>query len=85
MRQEREEACLVVQIVFVQFLAQDILHLLHLILASSELDYITIATLGNAVNFGDLIYDRLETFAAVASHTRGVFGGGYTESAYVNN
>ena len=44
--------------------------------ASSELDYITIATLGNATSFGDLTYDRLETFGAVASHTRGVFGAG---------
>ena len=44
--------------------------------ASSEIDYITIATLGNAINFGDLTYDRLETFGAVASHTRGVFGAG---------
>ena len=52
--------------------------------ASSEIDYITIATLGNAINFGDLTYDRLETYAAVASHLRGVFGGGYTGSAYVN-
>jgi len=52
--------------------------------SSSEIDYITIATEGNAVDFGDLTYDRLETYAAVASHLRGVFGGGYTGSAYVN-
>ena len=30
----------------------------------------------NATVFGDLTYDRLETFGAVASHTRGVFGAG---------
>ena len=52
--------------------------------ASSEVDFIAIATTGNATSFGDLTYDRLETFGAVASHTRGVFGGGYTGSAYVN-
>ena len=44
--------------------------------ASSEVDYITIATEGNATSFGDLTYDRLETYGAVASHTRGVFGAG---------
>ena len=44
--------------------------------ASSEIDFITIATLGNATDFGDLTYDRLETFGAVASSTRGVFGAG---------
>ena len=44
--------------------------------ASSEIDYITIATLGNATLFGDLTYDRIETFGAVASPTRGVFGSG---------
>ena len=44
--------------------------------ASSEIDYITIATLGNAVSFGDLTYNRLETYGAVASHTRAVFGAG---------
>ena len=44
--------------------------------ASSEVDFIAIATTGNATVFGDLTYDRLETFGAVASHTRGVFGAG---------
>ena len=44
--------------------------------ASSEVDFIAIATTGNATSFGDLTYDRLETFGAVASHTRGVFGTG---------
>ena len=44
--------------------------------ASSEIDYINIATLGNATLFGDLTYDRIETFGAVASPTRGVFGSG---------
>ena len=44
--------------------------------ASSEIDFITIATLGNAVSFGDLKYDRIETYGAVASPTRAVFGSG---------
>ena len=44
--------------------------------ASSEVDFITIATTGNATSFGDLTYDRLETYGAAASHTRAVFGAG---------
>jgi hypothetical protein len=44
--------------------------------ASSEIDFITIATLGNAITFGDLKYDRIETYGAVASPTRAVFGSG---------
>ena len=44
--------------------------------ASSEIDFITIATTGNAVSFGDLKYDRIETYGAVASPIRAVFGSG---------
>ena len=44
--------------------------------ASSEIDFITIASAGNAVSFGDLKYDRIETYGAVASPTRAVFGSG---------
>lgn len=43
---------------------------------SNIIDYITIATLGNAVDFGDLTRANREV-AAVASPTRGVWGGGY--------
>ena len=41
------------------------------------IDYITISTLGNAIDFGDLTVERATT-AGVSSQTRGVFAGGYT-------
>ena len=41
------------------------------------LDYMTIATLGNALDFGDL-YQNTSEFGACASSTRGVFMGGET-------
>jgi len=40
------------------------------------IDYITIATLGNAADFGDLTEAR-DGLSACSSATRGVFGGGY--------
>ena len=45
----------------------------------TTLDYVTIATLGNAKDFGDLATVRRGT-GAVASGTRAVFGGGRTPS-----
>ena len=44
------------------------------------LDYITIATIGNATDFGDLTVARRH-LAGVSSNTRGVFGGGHTGSS----
>jgi hypothetical protein len=41
------------------------------------IEYITIATTGNATDFGDLTQARI-SLAACSSSTRGVFGGGYT-------
>ena len=46
------------------------------------LDYVTISTLGNATDFGDLSVNR-RMGASVANKTRGVFAGGYS-STYVN-
>jgi len=43
----------------------------------NTIDYITIATTGNATDFGDLTIAR-QNPAACSSSTRGVFGGGYT-------
>jgi hypothetical protein len=43
----------------------------------NTIDYITIATTGNATDFGDLTVSR-NFLAGSASSTRGVFGGGYT-------
>jgi len=45
----------------------------------SEMDYITIATTGNATSFGNLSAARRQ-LAGVSSATRGVFGGGNTGS-----
>jgi hypothetical protein len=43
------------------------------------IDYITIATLGNAIDFGNLLENR-GNMSAVASSTRAVGGGGNTPS-----
>jgi hypothetical protein len=45
----------------------------------NTIDYITMATAGNASDFGDLTVSR-NTLAACSSTTRGVFGGGSTGS-----
>ena len=45
--------------------------------ALSIIDYITIATTGNATDFGDLTQARIQP-GACSSSTRGVFGGGFT-------
>ena len=44
------------------------------------MDFIQIATKGNASDFGDLSVAR-STLSGVSSKTRGVFGGGYTPSS----
>ena len=44
----------------------------------NTIQYITISTLGNAVDFGDLTHARKE-LAAVSNSIRGVFGGGHSE------
>ena len=43
----------------------------------NTIDYITIATTGNATDFGDLTVARYG-LAACSSSTRGCFGGGYS-------
>ena len=45
----------------------------------NTIDYITIATTGNATDFGDLTIARY-SLGACSSSTRGVFGGGNTGS-----
>ena len=47
----------------------------------NTIDYVTIATLGNATDFGDVTTSRYN-LAGCASDTRGVFGGGYTSSPH---
>ena len=41
------------------------------------IDYVTIATTGNATDFGDMTVNR-KAMAAVSSSTRGIWSGGYT-------
>ena len=50
---------------------------------TNTLDYITIATTGNATTFGNLSLLR-ESMGACSSSTRGVFGGGGTAPGYAN-
>ena len=45
-------------------------------LGTQSIDFITIATTGNAQNFGDLSRNTSNSFSACSSETRGVFGGG---------
>jgi len=47
------------------------------------IDYITIQTLGNATDFGNLTSTRAFG-ASCASNTRGLFGGGGGSGGYVN-
>lgn len=47
---------------------------------TSVIQYITIATTGSYSNFGSLL-DGYNRFAGCASPTRGVFGGGFTDSS----
>ena len=47
--------------------------------ALNNIEYITIATLGNGTDFGDLIGGRRSAFTA-GSKTRGVIGGGKNPS-----
>ena len=51
--------------------------------ATNTIDYITIASVGNATDFGDLTIAR-EYPAACSSSTRGVFGGGRVSPANQN-
>ena len=50
--------------------------------ATNVIEYITISTLGNVIDFGDLTQARAG-IAACSSSIRGVFGGGYSPSINV--
>jgi hypothetical protein len=52
-------------------------------LASNVIDFITIASEGNATGFGDLLATTASTLGAGSNSTRGVFGGGNNPA--VNN
>ena len=47
----------------------------------SSIDFIEVASLGDAKNFGDLTVARESATNGVASHVRGLFGGGYHPGA----
>lgn len=50
------------------------------------IDYITISTTGNALNFGDLLERRhLSSSCSNGTNDRGVFGGGYTSTGTRTN
>jgi len=44
------------------------------------IDYVTMASAGNAIDFGDLSTTNRAYIGATSSSTRGIFGGGYTSS-----
>ena len=47
------------------------------------IDYVTIATTANAINFGDLT-DTIRTLGGCSNETRGIFGGGIDDPARLN-
>ena len=49
----------------------------------SDIEYLTISTLGNAQDFGDLTGNR-QRLGVCASSTRGILAGGYTGSGFDN-
>ena len=50
----------------------------------NTIDYVTISTTGNAINFGDLVGTVHRQGGSLASRTRGVHGGGYNGSSTTN-
>ena len=44
---------------------------------TNRIDYITVASTGNAIRFGDLTSSNRNMLAAAANSTRGIFAGGY--------
>ena len=50
----------------------------------NTIDYVTISTTGNAINFGDLVGTDHRQGGSLASRTRGVHGGGYDGSSVTN-
>ena len=53
--------------------------------ATNNIEYITLSTLGDAVNFGDLLTKLRKANQALSSNTRGVFCGGLGSPALVNS
>jgi len=53
--------------------------------ATNNIEYITLSTLGDAVNFGDLLTKLRKANQALSSNTRGVFCGGLGSPALINS
>ena len=53
--------------------------------ALDVIQYITIASTGNATDFGNLISARLYLAGGISSNTRGIFSGGNASDAVINN
>ena len=51
---------------------------------NNTIDYVTISTTGNAINFGDLVGTDHRQGGSLASRTRGVHGGGWPGSTAIN-
>jgi hypothetical protein len=49
------------------------------------MDYVTIASTGNATDFGDLFEAAMGFIAGTSSPTRGVFGGGLATGGVIYN
>ena len=47
---------------------------------TNVIEYVTIPTLGNAADFGDLTRSDRHCYSGVSSRTRGCFGGGFPQS-----
>ena len=50
--------------------------------ASNTIDYVTIATIGNATDFGDLTSVISDNAATMGNSTRRTYAGGQTAPAY---
>ena len=53
--------------------------------STTVMDVIEIATIGNAIDFGDDSFSRQENYAAFGSATRGINAGGFDSPASVTN
>ena len=51
---------------------------------TNVMEYITIATLGNSLDFGDLTSARTSTLGT-SNNTRGIFAGGYASPSEIND
>lgn len=53
--------------------------------ATNVIDYVTISSTGNAVDFGDITTSTLRLLSGCSSSTRGIFAGGFNSPVNINN